>query len=97
MDRMDGIFAFLATQIFFDEMIELFLGLMGLMGVYLGIGLLFSVPFVLKGAAAIDEGAKQGNWLFQVLIVPGTAVFWPLLLKRWVKGEQLPEERSEHR
>lgn len=51
--------------------------------IYLGAGLIFSVPFILKGAAKIDEGAKSSGWGFRIIIIPGTVVFWPYLLKRW--------------
>ena len=71
--------------------------LLSLFGIYLLIGLLVSVPFALFGAKRIDPGAIEGTWGFKLLIIPGAAVFWPVLLKRWLKGESAPEERSLHR
>ena len=53
--------------------------------VYLGAGLLFAIPFVLKGVSQIDEGAVGSKWGFRLIIIPGTIVFWPLLLKKWIK------------
>lgn len=50
---------------------------------YLAIGLLFAILFVLKGVTRIDEGAVGSGWGFRVIIIPGTAVFWPLLLRKW--------------
>ena len=52
--------------------------------VYLLSGLLFAIPFVLKGASKVDEAAKGATWGFRVIIIPGTMVFWPLLLKKWI-------------
>lgn len=53
---------------------------------YLSAGLLFAVPFVLKGVTRIDEGAVGSGWGFRLMILPGTIVFWPLLLKKWMKA-----------
>jgi len=54
-------------------------------GVYLFAGLVFAIPFVVKGVNKIDEGAHGSKWGFRIIIIPGTIVFWPLLLKRWLK------------
>jgi hypothetical protein len=51
---------------------------------YLAIGLIFAIFFVLKGVDKIDEGAQGGSWGFRIMIIPGTMVFWPLLLKKWL-------------
>jgi hypothetical protein len=53
---------------------------------YLAAGLLFAVPFVLKGVMRIDEGAVGSGWGFRLIIIPGTIVFWPLLLKKWINA-----------
>lgn len=51
--------------------------------VYLAAGLIFAIPFVIKGVTKIDEGAHGSTWGFRMIIIPGTIVFWPLLLKKW--------------
>ena len=56
-----------------------------IVAVYLFAGLLFAIPFVLKGVDKIDDGAHGSKWGFRIIIIPGTMVFWPLLLKRWLK------------
>ena len=69
-----------------------------LLGVYLGCGLMFALPFVLFGVKKIDPHAAHGSWGFRLLIFPGTLVFWPLLLRRWMKGiHEPPEECNAHR
>jgi len=50
---------------------------------YLGIGVLFALAFVARGAAAIDPAARAGSLGFRVLILPGAAAFWPLLARMW--------------
>ena len=54
-----------------------------LMALYLVCGLLFAIPFVIKGVDAVDEGAHGSGIGFRLIILPGVAVLWPLLLKKW--------------
>jgi hypothetical protein len=68
------------------------------LGVYLGCGLAFAIPFTLVGLKKIDPHAARGSWGFRLLIIPGTMAFWPLLLKRWASGaHEPPEEHNAHR
>ena len=62
---------------------------------YLLMGLLFVIPFVIKGVTRIDEGASGSGWGFRLIIIPGTMVFWPLLLKKWVKKTQAKEKTEQ--
>jgi hypothetical protein len=69
-----------------------------LMGAYFASGLLMAIPFVWVGVNKVDPHAAHGSWGFRLLIISGTMIFWPLLLRRWVRGTRLPpEERSAHR
>jgi hypothetical protein len=71
---------------------------LGLVGVYLGAGLLFAIPFVLAGVKKIDPHAAHGSWGFHMLILPGTVFLWPLVARRWLRvAHQPPEERNAHR
>ena len=70
---------------------------LGIAGLYLTLGLLFAVPFVLRGAQAVDPSASSGTWGFRVLILPGTVALWPLLALRWMRGSGAPVERNAHR
>ena len=72
--------------------------LVTLLGIYVGLGIVFAIPFVIKGAGRVDEAAREGTRGFRVLIFPGVVAFWPLLAKRWASGlEQPPPERNPHR
>ena len=72
--------------------------IVGLVGLYAGIGVLFAIPFVLVGAAKIDPSVAKTTWAFRLLILPGSAAFWPLLAKRWFGGvTEPPDERNAHR
>jgi hypothetical protein len=72
--------------------------LLGLAGGYAGAGLCFAVPFVTIGVGRIDPVAAGSPWSFRLLIVPGTIVFWPVLLRRWAAGATAPPvEINAHR
>ena len=72
--------------------------ILGLAALYLVVGLLFAVPFALKGAGRIDPLAATGTWGFRLLVIPGAAAFWPLLLRRWLGGTGAPPvERTPHK
>jgi hypothetical protein len=63
-----------------------------LLGIYAACGFLFAVPFAGFGVQKIDRLAAPGGWGFRLLIIPGAAACWPLLLRRWMKGAQEPPE-----
>lgn len=69
--------------------------------IYLGCGVLFSIPFLLipsRGVASIDPGAREGTWGFRVMVFPGVVALWPVLLLRWISGRGAPPvESTEHR
>jgi hypothetical protein len=77
-----------------EQLISMVLG--GL-GVYLLVGFVFAIPFAMWGAKVVDPSAVEGSKGFKVLLIPGAMVFWPLLLRRWMRREGPPEERSAHR
>jgi hypothetical protein len=54
-----------------------------LLGGYLAIGCVFALLFAVKGAPQLDHAARNAPWSFRVLILPGAAALWPILLKRW--------------
>jgi hypothetical protein len=64
---------------------------------YLAVGVLFAVAFAFAGVGRIDPLARQGTVGFRLLILPGAAAFWPLLLVRWWRGTPPPEESNPHR
>ncbi|MDZ7627030.1 MAG: hypothetical protein U5J99_01330 [Parvularculaceae bacterium] len=55
-------------------------------GAYLAVGLMFALVFVVGGAGRIDRATKGAGALFRVLILPGAALLWPLLLFMWISG-----------
>jgi hypothetical protein len=66
--------------------------------VYALAGVGFSLFFATFGVQRIDPLARGAGWGFRFLILPGSVLFWPLLLLRWVKGSTAPPvETNAHR
>lgn len=64
---------------------------------YLAAGVVFAVPFAVRGVGAIDPIAAESTRGFRLIIVPGAIALWPLLLRRWIAGSAPPVERNAHR
>ena len=64
---------------------------------YLAVGLAFALAFVTRGAARIDPDADGATWGFRLLILPGAAALWPVLLSRWLRAGAGAGEHSPHR
>ncbi len=71
--------------------------LVNALAVYAAVGFVFAIAFVWKGVGVIDPAAREGTLGFRLLIIPGTIALWPILARRWLRGEGPPEERSAHR
>lgn len=50
---------------------------------YATIGIAIGVPFVTIGVGVVDHAARGAPWAFRLLILPGVAVLWPLVVLRW--------------
>ena len=53
---------------------------------YAGIGLLFAVAFLTAGISRVDPLSKGSGIGFRLIILPGVAALWPVLLTRWIRG-----------
>jgi hypothetical protein len=58
----------------------------GFLSVYAGLGLAFAVAFVAVGVQRVDPVAEHAPLGFRLIILPGAAALWPLLLVRWISG-----------
>lgn len=69
--------------------------ILGFAAVYLICGLVFAIPFAGKGVVKIDpDGARGTKWSFRLIIIPGTMVFWPLLLKKWIRATKTKHDKT---
>jgi hypothetical protein len=53
---------------------------------YAVIGVLFAIAFVTAVISHLDPVAKGSGIGFRLIILPGVAALWPLLLARLLKG-----------
>ena len=68
------------------------------MELYGAIGAAFAIAFVTFGVTKIDSEARGSGVGFRLVIIPGVALFWPMLLARWVSGASgPPPEGNPHR
>lgn len=63
--------------------------------IYLISGVLFVIPFLIKGLTKVDEGAHGGSIGFKLIIIPGVIVFWPILLKKWIRENAAEARKKE--
>lgn len=64
---------------------------------YLLLGLVFAILFALVLAGRLDPSARGSSWGFRLLVIPGVALLWPLILSRVLRGRQTPVECNAHR
>ena len=53
---------------------------MGVLAAYFGIGLLFGIYFIIKGAAKIDPLIRDSKFKVRLLLFPGAIATWPFLV-----------------
>lgn len=58
--------------------------LVGLFGLYIAVGVLFAIVFVSVGVSRVDPAAKGGPIGFRLMILPGAAALWPMMLMKWL-------------
>jgi len=55
-----------------------------LIALYLFLGFIFAIAFLIKGIDLVDDGAHGSTFGFKLIIIPGVIVFWPVLMKKWL-------------
>ena len=53
---------------------------------YSAAGLLFAIAFVTIGISQVDPASRGSGFGFRLIILPGVAALWPVLLTRWIRG-----------
>ncbi len=53
---------------------------------YAAAGTVFGAAFAVYGAGRLDAAAARSGWVFRLMILPGAAVLWPVLLWRWIQA-----------
>ncbi len=58
--------------------------LVSILGLYAMAGLVFAIVFVSFGVRRVDPTANGSSVAFRLMILPGVAALWPVLLSRWI-------------
>jgi len=61
---------------------------MGILTVYFGLGLLFSIYFVIKGAPKIDPLMADSKFKVRLLLAPGAIATWPFLVRNLTRSKK---------
>lgn len=62
---------------------------------YAAIGAAFGLLFITSGVGRVDHAAIGAPWSFRLLILPGVAALWPLMLLKWVRATR-PDPDGDH-
>lgn len=65
-------------------------GLLMALGAYAAVGIAFAVIFAARGRQAIDPAGTGMPLSARLLILPGAAALWPLLLVKWLRRQSPP-------
>ncbi len=68
--------------------------ILGLLGLYFGIGLLFALAFVTLGLGRVDPNAAGAKLSVRILLIPGAMALWPFLAVHWMKGGRRASEHA---
>lgn len=60
--------------------------LLGIVGLYVLLGLVVALPFVLRGVNRVDPVAGDASFIFRVMILPGCVGLWPVVLWKWIQS-----------
>ena len=64
--------------------------LLMVLGAYLAIGTCVAAAFIAWGVPAIDPAGKGMPVSARLIILPGAAALWPVLLLRWLRRQLQP-------
>lgn len=68
------------------------------LAIYATSGIIFGVYFIFRGVGLIDPAARDTSFGFKLVIWPGVAALWPILLFRLIKRQRNPPvECTAHR
>lgn len=62
---------------------------------YAVLGTVLGVFFVTIGVGKVDQAAIGAPWSFRLLILPGAAALWPLMLLKWIHAARSAHD-GEH-
>lgn len=59
-----------------------------ILGAYLALGLIVGIAFILRGVDRVDPAMVASPKRVRILILPGVAALWPLMLAKWIRASR---------
>jgi len=59
---------------------------LAVLGVYLAIGVVVGIAFVVRGVDRIDPAMAASPKRVRALILPGAVALWPVMLAKWARA-----------
>lgn len=63
---------------------------------YTGLAVFVGLAFVAFGVSRVDSSARGAGWGFRLLILPGAALLWPLILAKWIHALRAVPGEENH-
>ena len=60
---------------------------------WLAVGTFVAAPFLVFAVGGVVDGAKGSSAAFRLMMLPGAALLWPLLLRRWITS-RTPDQHA---
>jgi hypothetical protein len=60
----------------------------GVLAAYALVGVVFAIAFVMRGIERVDPAAHGSGLGFRLLVMPGAAALWPVLLRNWTGAKR---------
>ena len=64
--------------------------IVNLASLHLLAGLIVAILYVWRGVGTVDPAARGASIGFRLLILPGCAALWPMVLMHWIRAEPTP-------
>ena len=66
-----------------------------LLGIYLLLGLVFSIVFALAGITRVDPVTRGSPILLRAALFPGVVALWPMMAWKWKHAQAIDDEVAQ--
>ncbi|MCA9309876.1 MAG: hypothetical protein KDA21_01650 [Phycisphaerales bacterium] len=69
--------------------------IVNLVSLYALAGVMVAALYVWRGVGQVDPAARGTGVGFRLLILPGCAALWPVVLMRWIRAEPVVRDGGD--
>lgn len=70
-----------------NHMETIIVNLLFIASIYLVVGLIFAIIFLIKGISKVDSNMNGASIGVKLLLLPGLIFLWPYFLYRWIQSK----------